>query len=144
MTIVGVNSAREYEMRFICPKHSVKPVVLLFHLIEYQESKAGGLDYATICEDTVSGLLTELSKHFRVTLLSVSKLLKSSNPHVHKPPTWIAPSALLFVATTATTEGSPLLGRDTKKPVASIFFNILFNAGNSIAPLPPRKIYFMK
>ncbi|GIX75777.1 hypothetical protein CDAR_220941 [Caerostris darwini] len=26
-------------MRFICPKHSVKPIVLLFHLIEYQIRK---------------------------------------------------------------------------------------------------------
>ncbi|GFR13555.1 hypothetical protein TNCT_39391 [Trichonephila clavata] len=26
-------------MRFICPKHSVKPVVLLFHFIEYQFRK---------------------------------------------------------------------------------------------------------
>ncbi|GIY89526.1 hypothetical protein CEXT_350631 [Caerostris extrusa] len=38
-TFVGVNSARESEMRVICPKHSVKPIVLLFHLIEYQIRK---------------------------------------------------------------------------------------------------------
>ena len=39
LTVVGVNSARECEIRFICPKHRVKPVVLLFHLVEYQIHK---------------------------------------------------------------------------------------------------------
>ncbi len=38
-TIVGVNSVSEFEMCVICPKHSVKPVVLLFHLIEYKIRK---------------------------------------------------------------------------------------------------------
>ncbi|GFU82931.1 hypothetical protein TNCV_2967501 [Trichonephila clavipes] len=38
-TIVGVNRAKEWERRFICPKQSVKPVVLLLHLIEYQTRK---------------------------------------------------------------------------------------------------------
>ena len=38
-TIAGVNSVREYEMRFICPKHSLKTVVLLFHFIECQIRK---------------------------------------------------------------------------------------------------------
>ncbi|GFW38443.1 hypothetical protein TNCV_1332961 [Trichonephila clavipes] len=38
-TIVGINNAKKCEMRFICPNHSVKPILLLFHLIEYQINK---------------------------------------------------------------------------------------------------------
>ena len=38
-TILDVNSTREGEMCFICPKQIVKPVMLLFHLTEYQIHK---------------------------------------------------------------------------------------------------------
>ncbi|GFT95395.1 hypothetical protein TNCV_3326661 [Trichonephila clavipes] len=38
-TMMGVNSSRECGIRFICPNHSLKPVVLPCSLIEYQIRK---------------------------------------------------------------------------------------------------------
>ena len=36
---MGINSTRVFEMRFICPKLILKPVVLLFYLTKYQICK---------------------------------------------------------------------------------------------------------
>ena len=53
------------------------------------------LGYVVSCSDTVSGLLTVLSRYFRLTFLFVWKLLEHCIPHLWKPPTWIAPYAPL-------------------------------------------------
>ncbi|GIX69097.1 hypothetical protein CEXT_347051 [Caerostris extrusa] len=82
---------------------SVKPIVLLFHLIVYQIRKTSAsrsqevsvLAYVATCRDTVSELFTNAFRHCRTTLLSASKLLVHCTPHVQQPPTWIAPFAPL-------------------------------------------------
>ncbi|GFY77916.1 hypothetical protein TNIN_129151 [Trichonephila inaurata madagascariensis] len=70
-------------MRLICPKHSVKPVVLLFHLIEYpnsqnlcksQSQEVLVLVYVATGRDTVAKSFAVLSRHFHTKLLFAAKL----------------------------------------------------------------------
>ncbi|GFY59714.1 hypothetical protein TNIN_152101 [Trichonephila inaurata madagascariensis] len=101
---MGVNSTRECEIHFICPKNSVKPVVLIFYLIEYpnsqnldesQSQEVSALVYIPTCRDTIAKLFAVFSRHFLTTLLSASKLLENCTSHVQQWPTGIASSALL-------------------------------------------------
>ncbi|GIY65275.1 hypothetical protein CEXT_148951 [Caerostris extrusa] len=105
-------------MRFICPKHSVKPIVLLFHLIEYQIRKTSGrievtrflfllmLQLVGIPFQNYSAML---SRHCSTTLpvcLEVSRAL-------HYPCAATADMdctvCSTVVATAAAVEGRPLL-----------------------------------
>ena len=105
-TNVGVNSAREYYICFICLKHSVKPVVLLFLLIEYQIRKllvrveVRRFQFFVMLQ--LVGIpqyrfrVIRSARHFCTTFMASSKLLEHCSPHVQKLTTWIAPSAPLW------------------------------------------------
>ncbi|GIY44346.1 hypothetical protein CEXT_162941 [Caerostris extrusa] len=101
---VGVNSSREREMRFICPKHSVKPIVLLFHLIEYQIRKTSArvevrrfqfllmLQLVWIPFQSYSQCFPDTAVRHSCLPSKTSRALHS---HVQQSPTWIAPFAPL-------------------------------------------------
>ncbi|GFS38997.1 hypothetical protein TNIN_404101 [Trichonephila inaurata madagascariensis] len=105
-------------MRFICPKHSVKPVVLLFHLIEYQIHKISSrgshrrfqflvmLQLVGIPSQNYSQCSPDTSVR---TLLSASKLLEHCTPTVQQPLDMDCTVYSIVMATATAVEGRPLL-----------------------------------
>ena len=129
---MGFNSTRESEIRFICLKHSVKLVVLLFHFTEYQIRKTlAKVDVRRIqffvllqlvgmpfegysqCSSGTSVRYFCLPRNFSSTALPMCRHI---NVNVFST----------VVATTVTADWHPLLGCEAKEPVASNFFIILF------------------
>ena len=132
-------------MRFICPKHSVKSVVLLFHLTEHQFRRTlarvevrrfqflvmltlVGIPlhgYWQYSPDTYEGHSC-LTKNFSNTAFP---MCRNRRHRFHR---------LFYCRGTG-----PLFVRDIKEPIALDFFIILLNAEDVIGPLQLSK-FFMK
>lgn len=67
-----VNSARECEMHFICPKYNGKPVVLLIHLIEHQNRS-----------QEVSVLVYVLMTFGSSGIFKIFIIIKNFSNHIH-------------------------------------------------------------
>ena len=144
--IVGVNSTRECEMLFICPKHSVKPIMLLFYLTEFQFREILARveirmfqflvmsQFAVIPFQSYSQCPPDTSKQCHPVCFETSRELLSPCAETDGMDCTVCS---IVVAT-----GSHLVC-DSKEPVASNFFIILFNAEDAISLLS-FSIHFMK